>query len=81
MKKSSFKKAISDAKEMKSMTSLLIAFSLLKEHLKAEDVDFLIHKLSIYGYKKPLISWLKYSKRLNSDQKNKKTSKILNIIE
>ena len=33
-----------------------------------------------YGYKKSIVRWLKYSKNINSHNKNSKIDKLLKII-
>ncbi len=81
IKKDDYKKAILRIRNMKNITSMLISASLVKDSLKKDDVDFIINKLSSYGYKKALINWLKYAKKLNSPEKNIKIDRVLSILK
>ncbi len=80
MKAKDYKSAKKQMKKIKNISSMLVAASLIKEHLNSKDVEFLINKLSLYGYKKPIIRWLKFSKRINPREKNIKIDKLLKII-
>ncbi len=81
IQKHKFRDAIKEAKKMKSPSSMLISLSLIKEYLNSNDLDFIIHKISLYGYKKAIIRWLKYSKNKSTHSKNIKIDKLLKIIE
>ena len=80
MKVKNYKNAIKEMKKIQSTSSMLVAASLIKKHLNSRDIDFLIDRLSLYGYKKPIIRWLEYSKNINSHEKNYKIDKLLKII-
>ncbi len=80
VKKSDFKSAKQDIKAMKNISSALIASSLIKEHLNSDDIDFLIQRASLYGYKKAIIRWLKFLKTTSTTKKNRKIDKLLKIL-
>ncbi len=80
MKVKNYKNAKKEMKKMENTSSLLVAASLIKKDLNAKDIDLIIDRLSLYGYKKPIIRWLKYSKHINSHKENSKTDKLLKII-
>lgn len=80
MQTKNYKNAKKEMKKIQSISSMLVAASLIKEYLSSNDIDFLIDRLSLYGYKKPIVRWLKYSKNINSRKKNTKIDKLLKII-
>ena len=81
IQKHKFRDAIKEAKKMESLSSMLVSLSLVKEYLNSDDLDFIIRKISLYGYKKAIVRWLKYSKNKNTHSKNIKIDKLLNIME
>lgn len=81
MKIKNYKNAKKEMKKIQSISSMLVAASLIKEHLNTNDIDFLIDRLSLYGYKKAIVRWLKYSKNINSHKKNSKIQKLLKILD
>jgi len=77
-----FKKANKDVRDMKSITSKLLAASILKKYIDIKTINEIIKNTSFYGYKKAVIYWLKElkSKSVSDIEKSHINKKIL-ILE
>ena len=65
--------------KIKPLTSRILASALIKDKIDAENVAQLIDTLSYYGYKAPLLSWMKH--QMNHEEDKQKKMKIKAKIE
>ena len=57
---------------LEPLSSRAVASALFKKQLHKQNIQDLIDELSFYGYKSPIIAWLKYQIQETSDIKEKK---------
>ncbi len=57
---------------LEPLSSRAVASALFKKQLNQQNIQDLIDELSFYGYKNPIIAWLKYQIQETSDVKEKK---------
>lgn len=69
--------------QMKSISSSIIAASLMKKQLQKDQIVLLMEKASLYGYKRLVIYWLRYlnSIEINKEEKAKLEKKIDILLE
>lgn len=69
-------------KGIQKPSSKFIAASLIKEKIDKIQVNYLIEKASFYGYKKVVLYWLDYLKKVENDMEEKKRiSKKIMILK
>ena len=54
-------------KQIRPLSSRLVASALAQEHINDENIQELVTELSYHGYKNPLIAWLKFQMQKETD--------------
>ncbi len=80
MKKEDFLSAFKSIKIMPKTSSKLISASLMKEHLSAKDIEYIIDEASFSGYKKAVVRWLKFLEEKSIGAKRQKIEKMLHVL-
>ncbi|WP_345993197.1 hypothetical protein [Sulfurimonas sp. HSL-1716] len=66
-----YKDAQKEVQKMDDIVSKMIAASLIKDALSADTVKKIIEEASFYGYKKAVVSWMKFYKTKITDDNEK----------
>lgn len=80
MKNKDYNNAFNAIRKMQKTSSKLVAAALMKEFLGKNEINYIINEASISGYKRAVISWLKFLKEKSSDVEQQKVQKMLDIL-